>query len=415
MRWTAHWQPFDAHPASDSCWSLSAGPDRRVYAAVCHEYNPGGTAVVARWDAAGGRWDDLFNVAEAVDDPPESGRATQCKIHYGFCPSPGDGVLYLATHVTAPGLGRKSYSPWADWDSGQAFRGSALAAYDIAHNCILWWRTLYPREGCRCMCLDAERGVLYSISYPRDHLWVFDLETKIARDLGRIGSVNAQALFTDSRGRVWTSCGDGHLMRYDPAAGRLERAPEPLPHDARMQDGWHTVLYDAVGADDGETFYMTPWNAAPRLMRFRPNDGAWGRVEDLGALTQREDPSYPVSSGLDHAGGLVFGPDGRLYYVASRWGAEVPGGAPALPDGSLRNRQAALWAYDPATNERVELTTLDRPEATSHYVSRGAIERSGDFFFATSLTPPPVGAFRVETPMGWNARDVKRTKLRMWG
>ena len=37
-----HWYPFTEHPDSDTCWSLSVGPDGRIYAAACAEGVPGG-------------------------------------------------------------------------------------------------------------------------------------------------------------------------------------------------------------------------------------------------------------------------------------------------------------------------------------------------------------------------------------
>ena len=42
-----HWYPFLEHPDSDTCWSLSVGPDGRVYAAACAEGVPGGVALEA--------------------------------------------------------------------------------------------------------------------------------------------------------------------------------------------------------------------------------------------------------------------------------------------------------------------------------------------------------------------------------
>ena len=37
------------------------------------------------------------DVPEAVGEPKDSGRPTQCKIHYSFAPSMSDGIMYMAT------------------------------------------------------------------------------------------------------------------------------------------------------------------------------------------------------------------------------------------------------------------------------------------------------------------------------
>ncbi len=39
------------------------------------------------------------------------------------------------------------------------FRGSALLAFDTRNDQILWWDTLIPKEGCRCLLHDEERGL----------------------------------------------------------------------------------------------------------------------------------------------------------------------------------------------------------------------------------------------------------------
>lgn len=408
-----HWHPFDAVPASDSCWAVATGPDGAVYAAACCEYRPGGTVMLMRFDPESGCFVPVLDLARAVDDLPESGRASQCKIHYSLLASRREPILYMATHVSAPPLGRAAYSAWTDWHAPHAFRGAALAAWDVRSGETLWWETLYPREGCRCMCLDEERGLIYSISYPRDHLFVFDLATRRSRDLGRIGSVNAQALVLDSRGRVWTTSDAGHLVCYDPARDRLIHTPTRLPHAPAPQTGWHSVLYDAIADPCEPSIWAVAWNAGPRMVRLWLDEGEWGRAEDLGPLTQPVSPAFPISSGLDHVGGLTFGPDGMLYYVAARWG-EALKDAPPLSDGTPRDRQAELWRWDPATGEREPLATLDRPEATSHYISRGALAANGDLFFAACLTPAPVGCFRI-SGLFPDAPQPLEPELRRWG
>src|SRR5436190_5418229 len=75
------WYPFTGYPDSDSCWSLSVGPDGRIYAAACAEAVPGGVVKLVRYNEQYDTLDYLFDLAEKVQDPPDSGRASQCKIH----------------------------------------------------------------------------------------------------------------------------------------------------------------------------------------------------------------------------------------------------------------------------------------------------------------------------------------------
>jgi hypothetical protein len=353
-----------------------------------------------------------------VEDPGNSGRATQCKIHYSFAPSKHDGIMYMATHLSGPPIDQPAYSPWNSWyDADRCFRGAALLAYDTQKDEVLWWDTLIPKEGCRCLLLDEERGLLYAIGYPRDHVYQYDVKKKTRRDLGRIGSVNAQALFLDKSHRVWTTDDYGHLVRYDPEKGRLERSLTTLPHDSRYQTGWHSVFYDVTPAPDGESVYAVCWIGNSRLMRIWPNDGEWGRIQDLGKVTPDHDISLPEWYFADHCGGLTFGVDGMLYYVASRWKGDFPPREDirAVTNDPARTSvdQGVVWRMDPNTTEREEVTILNRPDSNSHYVSRGAVNREGDLFFG-HVGPRPVGIFKVTMPEDKKAIGAE-VPLRSWG
>jgi hypothetical protein len=402
--------PFTKHPDSDTCWSLSVGPDGRIYAAACAEGVPGGVVKPVRYNEQRDDLDYLFDLAEKVEDPPDSGRASQCKIHYSFVPSMQDGVLYMATHLSGPPIDLPSYSPWYSWhDPKRCFRGSALLAFDTRQDQALWWDTLIPKEGCRCLLHDEERRTLYALSYPRDHLIVYDLKTRQRRDVGRIGSINGQTLFLDKSHRVWTTNDYGHLVRYTPETDRLEIAPLILPHNPEYQTGWHSVFYDVAPSPDRECVYAVTWSPNPYLMRIWPNEGEWPRVEDLGPATQPRAASFPMSMFQDHCGGLTFAGDGKLYFVASRW--RDPAYNPM--DATHEDREGVVWRLDPSTLRREEVTRLHHPNGPAHYVSRGAVDHNGDLFFG-HVGNRPCGIFKVSMPADRKKRDA-HLPIRMWG
>src|SRR5580704_4165696 len=413
----AKWYPFTGHPDSDTCWSLSVGPDGRIYAAACAESVPGGVVKPTRYNEQRDDLDYLFNLAEKVDDPGDSGRATQCKIHYSFAPSMHDGVMFMATHLSGPPIDLPTYSPWYSWhDQKRVFRGSALLAWDTRKDEVLWWDTMIPKEGCRCLLHDEDRGLLYSMSYPRDHFIIYDLKTRKHRDLGRISSINPQTLFLDKQHRVWTSSDYGRIVRYDPDTDKLETSPNLIAHDPNYQKGWHSVFYDVAPAPDRESVYAVTWAPAPRLMRIwldEANKGnAWPRVEDLGPANQPRDLSFPVDLYRDHCGGLTFGGDGKLYYVGSRWYDPK-----YFPDAELRGAkvqtQGVVWRLDPETLKREEVAQLHHPSGEAHYVSRGAVDHNGDLFFG-HVGNRPSGVFKVSMPAD-RKRPNAHLPIRMWG
>src|SRR5258708_23536158 len=105
--------------------------------------------------------------------------------------------------------------------------------------------------------------------------------------------------------------------------------------------------------------------------------GEWPRVEDLGPATQLRDTSFPIDMYRDHCGGLTFGGDGKLYYVASHWRDSKYN-----PTAESRKQNEGVgWRLDPQTVKREEVARLEPPTCLAHSVSRGPAHPNGDLFF----------------------------------
>ena len=151
-------------------------------------------------------------------------------------------------------------------------------------------------------------------------------------------------------------------------------------------------------------------------MRIWPDDGEWGRVEDLGPVTPPHELDIPENYYTDHCGGLTFAADGMLYFVASRWKGGFPRRINELdkmdgPEG--RRVEGVVWRMDPRTLKKEEVAYLRRPDASSHYVSRGAVDSHGDLFFG-HVGRKPVGFFKVAMPAERRKKD-SHLPLRTWG
>lgn len=325
-----------------------------MYAACCTEHTGGESATVTRWNPDEEKLDYLFDLDEVTGDLRDSGRATQCKIHYSFVPDPERDLLYCATHLSGPPKGAAHYNPWAAWtDPRIAFRGAYLVAYDTRRDQIEDVRLMIPREGCRCLAFNPHRRLLYAVTYPRDHFVVHDLDRGTLADYGRVGSINTQCIFLDRQGRgLWTD-DRGRFLRFDPDAERIEELPHTYPH-APYQSAWHGVLYDACPDANGESVFCVPWKTHPRLVRFWTEDGPHGRLEDLGPLTQDRDPAWLAGVNTDHVGGLITGADSALYYCRAVWDPlEVRNGR-----SRDRTAYAVLTRRDPDTGETTDLAEL---------------------------------------------------------
>ncbi len=413
----AKFYPFDKIPIADTNWSLSTGPDRRIYTVACMELRGGGTATVVRYNSQEDQLEYLFDMGDVLNDRFDSGRATQCKIHYSFAPSEKEHIMYMATHLSAPAFGDILYSPWADWkDERKAFKGAGLVAFDTKHDEIRWSRIILPWEGCRCLALNDERDLIYLIGYPRNHFYVYDLKKDTLTDYGLLGAINPQAIWLDQKRRAYTTDDYGRILRFDPDKKRLEELDLYIPRSP-YQNGWHSVVYDVVSAPDGEAIYGVPWRGQPHLFRHIPEDGPQGSLEDLGPATQMErDRQHAIGFFIDHVGGMVFGPDGMLYYVKSVW----PGGEEmkwSQKPGWYLPLQIPLKGivvrFNPKTNEKEDFAELSVPNRIANYVSRAGMDQNGDLFFGHVGGRPP-GIFKIS--MGYEKKiESKNFPLRFWG
>ena len=158
--------------------------------------------------------------------------------------------------------------------------------------------------------------------------------------------------------------------------------------------------------------YGVPWCNEPHLFRHFPMDGPQGRIEDLGPASQPErNRRWPVAFFEDHVGGMTFGPDGNLYYVISRWPAETQMGVAHWAGEGVKRFRGIVVQLNPQTLERRDFAELDRGDGkSSHYVSRGSMDRNGDLFFG-NVGGTPSGIFRL--PMECEEKPALR--LRVWG
>ena len=384
---------FSELPVHDTCWSLVTGANGRVYFAACGEITGGLGAYVIEHNPDTGRHEVLVDVAEVAGQPTDSGRATQSKIHYSLVPC-SDGTLYAATHCSGPPLGHPIWRPWNAWDDPvHGFPGSHLIHIDPASGSARSLGTLTPNEGCRAMALAERRGLLYGITYPRDHFFVYDLSDGVVRDLGRVGDINPQAIWTDPDENAYTTDDNGWLVRYCVSTGRLEQLPLRLPH-ASFREGWHTLPYDVVSAPDGASVYGSMWSFDGRLFR-HVFDSKGGTIEDLGKVLGQEEADAKWDA--DHVGGMVFGPDGMLYLAARTTREDRHG--------------MFLVRVSPETLDREVLDPIDDGEWHSQYISRADRDADGRLYLADVSNRPP-RMYIVELD---DAGAGAPRRLRTWG
>ena len=360
---------FDQLPVHDTCWSLMAGVDGRIYAGVCGEMTGGLSAYIAAYDPARQRTDYLVEMATALGIPPDNGQATHSKVHYSLLQD-GDGTLYAATHCTGAPLGDTLWRPWNCWNHPQKqFSGSGLVCFNPDGG-INYHQLLLHKEGSRCLALARQHRLIYGISYPRNHFFVFDLGTRQTHDIGRIGNINPQCIFTDQDENAYTADDYGHILQFDPTTSRLFDTGEQIPH-ASFRDGYHNTFYDVCPEPSGQGVWGVTWTWGARLVRF---DFATRKLQDFGKAVGEESPDWSHII-HEHVGGMTFGADAKLYFVAN------------LPadDGASRPH---LVQFDPATARREILAPLQIDGAWVDHIARGALGSDRKLYFAEAGNTP---------------------------
>ena len=387
---------FDALPVHDTNWGITTGRDGNVYIGVCGELTDGLSVFIVRYNPVTEQTEYMLEVGAALNEPADSGRAPICKLHYSMLPG-SDGLLYCATHYSGPPAGDAIWRPWHTWDDPKRMAtGFHIFTYDPATEAVNDFGAMSPNEGCRALALAEKRKLLYGITWPRDRFFIFDLDRKQYRDLGRIGEVNPQCVWLDESENAYTVDDFGRVVKYCADEDKLTCLDARVPQDPDVATEERSV-YDSVPALDGKSVYGVTWNlekiqASERLFRFNFNDGT---VDDFG-------PACGANK-LDHAGGMVFGDDGYLYYSCSR----------REPDRRLAFRMY-LFRMDPETGQKEEIGPVDDGIYQSEYIAKATKDFAGNLYFADTNSRPT--KMYIYTPEGAGKDFTPKWPLvRMWG
>ncbi|NIA08081.1 MAG: hypothetical protein GWP14_10700 [Actinobacteria bacterium] len=389
---------FSELPVHDTVWSINTGADGNIYMGVCGELTGGLSVFLVRYDPRKDQVEYLLEVSPALGEPTDSGRAPHAKIHYCLIGA-ADGKLYCATHYSGPGLGNPIWRPFHTWDDPERMaEGFHIFSYDPVTESLEDFGIMSPNEGSRAMALAQKRGLLYGITWPRDHFYVYDLNRRKYSDLGRIGDTNAQVVWTDPEENGYTVNDLGFIIKYDADQGRLVELKARLPIDPEAPLESRSV-YDVVAAPDGQSVYGIVWNcehrhnpSAERLFRYEFKEN---KVTDLGAGYGKDK--------TDHLGGLVFADDGYLYYAASK---------------KCLNRRLPykmhLFRMDTETLAKEEICPIDDGDWNSEYIAKATKDAYGNLYFAdTNNRPPRVYIYR---PKGLSGNFTSsKVPTRNWG
>ncbi len=386
---------FNKLPEHDTCWAFIGGVDGKMYTGVCGEMTGGLSAYVTSYDPENNQVDYLVEMADAVGVPAGNGQGTHSKVHKCLLQD-NDGTLYAATHCTGAPLNDWIWRPWNCWTHPQKqFGGSGFAAFRSDGE-ILYTKILFPHEGSRCMALAPNRRKIYGLSYPRNHFFIFDLKTREVRDLGRIGNINPQCVFVDGEENAYTTDDYGKLIKCLGDRETLVETGVQIPY-ASFRNGYHNTLYDVVpDPEDADVVWGVTWTWGQRLFRY---DCKRNHLQDFGkAYGEEEKEWFHIIH--SHVGGMVFGPDGNLYFIVNR------------PDERGGSRPHMV-RFRPADGKRELLGVLEADGRPADHIARAAMDGRGDLYFSEAgNTPTKLFKCRIDDA---EPRLTNIKTRRLWG
>ncbi len=389
---------FDKLPAHDTCWSITTGADGKIYAGACGEITGGLGVFIVSYDPDRDEHQYLLEVSCALNEPVDSGRATQSKIHGCMVPA-STGELYCATHASGPPIGHAVWRPWNTWDDDQRmFSGFHIFMFDPQTGEVDDFGCMSPNEGSRAMALAEDRGLLYGVTWPRDHWYVYDIRKREYRDFGRLSDVNPQSVWVDPEGNGYTSTDMGYIVKYDADRDRLIQLDARIPLVESAPSPQRTV-YDTVPSPDGKSIYGVAWNMhtyafCEHLFRF---DFDTERMHDLGRAA--DDGEEWISM----CGGLVFGWDGWLYYSKTK-----------QKDHGRLPWTVFLSKLNPETLVKEEICPMDDGEWQSEDIAKATRDFHGNLYFADTNNRP-VRIYKYSPENSNNGGGDTERYLRPWG
>lgn len=279
--------------------------------------------------------------------------------------STSDGTLYFGTMPLVDSQGRVAYP--SNYAGGHLWRmsmglgvnrneeGTESAQFTVRE--VVDCGIPVEGEGIQCLLCSKDGRRIYGLTYPRAHLFYYDLLTRKCVNVGSgldesvpafmLDYLRRRDLVEDEKGHVYFTGAGGHFFQYSPSTDALTQLPIQVP-GLRARREW----------DMAEVFCAAPGGPI------------WGGTTDGYLFKLLPDESRVINvgkPGLDRRiRGLVVTPDQRVYGVT----------------GDFRDA-CHLFSYDPGQGHFEDLGMLtylpveDSSPWTVYQVETMTLDRNG--------------------------------------
>jgi hypothetical protein len=315
----------------NSMWgNILLAEDGWVYAGGGNHATIGGEVWLFRYNSETGKSEVCSSLSDVLGVRAATTAVGESKIHTRICEGK-DGKVYFGT--MQGGIGHLSKLPHY-WHPDQ-YEGGHLFEYDPETEVTRDLGIPIRGEGLQTMVMDRERNVLYLVTWPKKTFLKHDLNTHETSVYGVFGwSPTSEdkvkihlgrELILTAEGRVYATNNFGCLVRYDPDTDALEdtdikvRENDSLRIHVRTKAG---IIYFATSL--GYLFRMDPKTE---------------EIEPLGQVTPY-DSVYTPNMALSND-------ETKLYYLAGSHGSYVGGGLMCVEFDIEKRTHKVFGVLDP--------------------------------------------------------------------
>jgi hypothetical protein len=355
---------FPQHPLHNSIWAITAGDDGKIYPGLCCEIEAPLSAVLCQYDPATRASRLIYDLGELTDNPPSGGHMPHSKLHTSLCPAK-DGKIYAATHNTAPASGDPIWSmPACYHDRYRHYPGAHIVVYDPVADESRDLGMVVPFDTLYVMRIDRERERLFGVTMMSYRVVIYDIRSGRVRIHDPVGDAVSFGAFHDRWGN-WYVCNErGRMIRWLADEDRFVPLHVELP--PMRVEGKLWMSYGVTDAE-GRLYGITGWDD-PHLFRYDPHDGPEGRMDNLGPAWPDRAPDGPRGSRVR---GLVFGADGRLYYVVKQFPRQAP----------REGLRTSIACYDPVSDSHSLMGVAHADGRLAAGMCEGCLGRDGVIYY----------------------------------
>ena len=336
-----------------------------LYLGTCCQ---GGSAHLIEYDPGKNEIRSLCNMDDLIKDH-SMGYARQGKIHNPLCEA-ADGRIYGATHMDI------LFPFWSSFYDSHGYAGGHWFCYDPRTGDCTDLGLAIEREGILTTAMDAERQIIYGLTWPRGYLLAYDIRKGTTTNKGR-ASVNLNRfIHCASDGTVYIPGTNGHIASYHPDKDFVEDLPVRMRKFKNESDessyGHELVFTSPVECDNGRSFVAAFLRGD--MFKYDPIDGSVKYYDFF-------------DNGIYINVQMIVGGDGKIYYAL-----------PAEAGVSAVNECAAIFRFDPET-ETNELVGYMRSKGHPQlfHLSGGVIGNDGTmYWFALAPRDPDAGFYTRE-------------------